>query len=162
MFSPEHAIWRFAYVADRLDDWLLYAEELVQKWSIQDKNEIELQKDFDLVIASLLLKDGLLPASANAAFADAVLSEIAKAAANEAIVKRLCNPEKPGRKKISKQEAFHRSWAVTQRIREGMTASAAYKEVAEKYCKAPDTIRREYERAQKERNKRKVAGENTG
>lgn len=159
MFTPEHAIWRFAYAADELDDWLPYAESLIQKWSIQDKSEVEIQAGFELVIAAFLAQDNLLPASASKAFATAVLSQIAEADANAAIVKRLLDPKKPGRKKTSKQETFRRMWAVSNLIREGMTASAAYEEVAEKHCKSPDTIRREYERALKKRSKRTAAGE---
>ena len=71
MFSSEHAIWKFAYAGGELDDWLPYAEDLIQKWSVQNKDEIKFDL-FQITLATLLLKDDLLPAPARAAFADAV------------------------------------------------------------------------------------------
>jgi hypothetical protein len=71
MFLPEHAIWKFANAGDELNDWLPYAEDLIRKWSVQNKDEIKFDS-FQIILATLLLKDDLLPAPARAAFADAV------------------------------------------------------------------------------------------
>ena len=58
MFSPEHAIWRFVDSGDELDDWLPYAEDLIRKWAVQNREEIKFDP-FQIILAALLLKDDL-------------------------------------------------------------------------------------------------------
>ena len=55
MFSSDHAIWKFADAGDELDDWLPYAEDLIQKWSTQNNNEVKFQTSFEIIIAAFLL-----------------------------------------------------------------------------------------------------------
>lgn len=83
MFSEEHAIWKFAKAGGELDDWLPHAEYLVQKWSTQTGDEVEFQSTWQIIIASFLLEDGLLPASARAAFAKVMLKTIVEAETNK-------------------------------------------------------------------------------
>lgn len=146
MFSYHHAIWKFANAGDELNDWLPYAEELVQKWSTQSPDDVKFQTTFEIIIAAYLLKDNLLPASAKVAFADIMFEAI-----NEATVKKLhlkslhLHPLRPGRKE-DRKATFIKCREVMDLIKNGMTATEAYKVVAEKHFKSPDTIRREYER----------------
>lgn len=161
MFSPDHAIWRFAYAGDELDDWLPYAEELIQKWSQQSCNEVKFQNTFEIVLAAYLLKDDLLPASARIVFAETMLKTITEADLNKLRLKCLhIHPPEPGRKR-NPVETFFRWHEVNDLIQNGKTATEAYYEVAEKHFKSPDTIRREYERiSRKTRERKKNHGEN--
>ncbi len=78
MFTPNHEIWKFAQYWDKLDDWLPYAESLIEKWFNQIVDEIELSTTFEIIIASYLLMDDLLPASAKKAMAYLVLETISQ------------------------------------------------------------------------------------
>ena len=160
MFSSNHAIWKFANAGGELDDWLPYAEELVQEWSTKSHDEVKLQGTFEIVLAAFLLIDDLLPASAKAAFANVMLATIDEASNKKLCLKSLSiTPPKSGRK-ANRKATFMKCWEVRALIQEGKTSTEAYKVVAEKYFKSPDTIRREYERIVKKQTKRKKAGEN--
>lgn len=78
MFTPEHEIWKLADAADRLDDWLPYAEGLVDKWRSQSGDEISFSSTWEIITAAFLLKDDLLPASAKEAFARLTLDVISE------------------------------------------------------------------------------------
>lgn len=158
MFSPEHAIWKFAYAGDELDDWLPYAEDLVRKWATQNSDEVEFPGTWGIILAALLLEDDLLPASARAAFAKLVLETIDEASVSKLRIKCLhIHPPKPGRKK-DRMACLYRFREVNSLIQEGMTATDAYKVVAKKHFKAPDTIRRDYERFVNGSRRRKAGG----
>ncbi len=160
MFSPSHEIWKFAYAGDELDDWLPYAEDLIRKWSTQNNDEVEFQSTFEIIIAAFLLMDGLLPASAGAAFAKVMLGTIDEADNNKLRLKCLhIRPPKPGRKE-NRTATFIKCREVMALIQKGVTATEAYKVVAEKHFKSPDTIRREYERIILKERKRKETGGN--
>lgn len=160
MFSAKHAIWKFAYAGDELNDWLPYAEDLMRKWSSQNNEEVEFRDTFEIILAAYLLKDDLLPASARAAFAKVILESINEATNKKLLLKCLhIRPPKPGRKE-NRSEIFFRFQEVKTLIREGKTATEAYKVVAEKHFKSPDTIRRDYERIVQKGRKRKETGEN--
>ncbi len=149
MFSSEHAIWKFAYAGGELDDWLPYAEDLVLKWSVQSKDKIRFDS-FQIILAALLLKDDLLPTPARSAFADAVLEAMNDAIAKKYTLKSLhIHPSKPGRKKMSLEQLGFIMLSVSRILRSGKTAAEAYQEVADKYFKSPDTIRRVFERQKK-------------
>jgi hypothetical protein len=153
MFSSKHAIWKFADAGDELNDWLPYAEDLVWKWSVQNKDEIKFDS-FQIIIAALLLKDDLLPAPARAAFADAVWEAMNDAIERKYTLKSLhIHPPKSGRKKTTLNELGFIMLSVSNIIRSGKTATQAYQEVADKCFKSPDTIRRVYERQMKKRKK---------
>ena len=160
MFSSKHAIWKFAYAGDELDDWLPYAEDLVRKWSSQNCDEVAFQTTFEIILAAFLLEDDLLPASARTAFAKVMLETIDEAGRNKLHLKCLhIHPPKPGRTE-NRTETFIRFDEVATLIQEGKTATEAYKAVAEKHFVSPDTIRRDYERRLKKMRKRKETGEN--
>ncbi len=160
MFSSQHAIWKFADAEDELDDWLPYAEDLIRKWSAQNKDEVGFQNTLEIIIASLLLEDDLLPASARAAFAKVMLEVIGEASINKLRLKCLhIHPPKPGRKK-RRAETFIKFREVKTLIQEGKTATEAYDVVAARHFKSPDTIRRNYERIVKKSRERKETGEN--
>ena len=160
MFSSEHAIWKFADAGDELDDWLPYAEDLVRKWSIQNSDDVSFQNKFDFTLAALLLEDDLLPASARVAFAKVMLEVMDEAIGKKLRFKALnIYPPKPGRKG-SRVEILSRFREVKALIQEGASTTVAYKVVAEKYFKSPETIRRDYERLVKKSRKRKTTGEN--
>jgi hypothetical protein len=100
MFSREHVIWKFANEGDELDDWLPHAEDLVRIWSSQSSEEVKFKNAFQIILASLMLEDNLLPPSARTAFARLMLdardeAEVAKLTINCLHV----HPPKPGRKK---------------------------------------------------------------
>lgn len=160
MFSPSHEIWKFANAGDELDDWLPYAEDLIREWSTQSKDEVKFKTTFEIIIAAFLLKDDLLPASARGAFAEVLLEAIDEATRKKLRFKSLLiHPPKPGRKE-NRTETFIRHHEVTALIQKGKTATEAYKVVAEKHFKSPDTIRREFERIVLKKRKRKETGEN--
>lgn len=160
MFSSEHAIWKFADAGGELDDWLPLAEDLIRKWSSQNCGEVQFCDTFEIILAAYLLEDDLLPASARAAFAKVMLETIGEARAHKLIIKCLhIRPPKPGRKE-NRTEIFVRFNQVKTLIQEGKTASEAYRVVAEQSFRAPDTIRRAYERIVKKKLKRKETGRN--
>ena len=159
IFSPHHKIWQFAVAGDELDDWLSEAEELMQKWSNQNSDEVSFQT-FDVILAAYLLKDNLLPASARDAFAELMMSVIIEAREKKLRIECLhIEPPKPGRKE-NRTERFIRLHEVRMLIKNGKTATEAYQIIADKFNKSPDTIRREYERAMKQNKERKKTGEN--
>jgi hypothetical protein len=156
VFSSEHAIWKFADAGDELDDWLPYAEDLVLKWTVQSKDEIKFDS-FQIILATLLLKDDLLPASARAAFADAVWEAMNDAMKHKYTLKSLhIHPPRPGRKETPRSELGFILFSVNSIIRSGKSATQAFQEVSDKCCKSPDTIRRIYERQMKARENKKM------
>lgn len=160
MFSSESAIWKFAYAGDELDDWLPFAEDLIEKWSSQSEKEIEFRDTFEIILAAYLLKDDLLPASARMAFAELLLKTIDEVGSKKLLLEGLhIYPPKPGRKE-DRHDQFIRFHEVKTLIQAGKAATEAYKEVAKKHSKSPDTIRRAYERIIKKKGKRKGGGKN--
>lgn len=132
-----------------MDDWLPQAENLVQEWSSKNSDEVTFRGTFEIILAALLLEDDLLPASARVAFAKRMLSTINEAESNQLRLESLyIHPPKPGRKK-SDTEFVVRFHEIRKLTYEGISLTEAYKAVAEKYFKSPDTIRREYERFRK-------------
>lgn len=161
MFSYEHRIWKVASNMEELDDWLPYAEELIQKWATQSCDEVDLS-GFDLQLASLLLEDNLLPASARVAFARLMLAVVREANANRLTLECLdIKPPRPGRKQTDRRETGYRLVRVHELINsEGIAPTLAYDIVAKECFKSPDTIRREYERAMKRRGDQESEPEN--
>lgn len=160
MFSQDHEIWKLAWAADELDDWLPYAEDLVLKWSAQSGDEVKFVRTFDIILAAFLLKDDLLPAPARVAFAGVMLKAIDEASENKLKLECLgVSPPKSGRKE-NRTATFVRLHEVKALIQEGKSATEAYKAVAEKHHVSLDTIRRGYERARKKSRDRKEAGGN--
>lgn len=159
MFSSEHAIWKFAYAGDELDDWLPHAEWLISEWAKQTVEEVRFENTFDVILAALLLEDGLLPNSATAAFAKLMIETIGEVMTKKNRVDCLhIEPPKPGRQE-NRRETGIRLFRVKSLIAEGKTATEAYNLVSEEHCKSPETIRREYERAIKKSANRTTPGE---
>lgn len=159
MFSSEHAIWKFAWAGDELDDWLPYAEDLTKKWSAQNADEIKFGGTFEIILASLLLEDDLLPASARVAFAKLMLEVVNETTTNKYRLQCLyITPPKPGRKKTPNRNIFVLKEVISL-LKSGATASQAYEVVAAKLFKSPDTIRRIYERWVKKKSQREKQGE---
>jgi hypothetical protein len=149
-----------AYVAGELDDWLPHAACLIDQWSTHNSNTFEFRNTWEIIIAAWLLEDDLLPNPAKTAFAKLMLKTISEA--DDKKIRLDClhiKPPKPGRKQ-DHSEIFNRLREVKYLIKEGKTATEAYKVVAEKYCKSPDTIRRAYERKIKRGRMRKQTGKN--
>lgn len=159
MFSPNHEIWKFADAGGELDDWLPYAEDLARQWASQRPEEIKFRDTFQVILAALMSMDGLLPVSAQQAFARLTLDVV-----NEASEKRLTlsclgiRPPPPGRKE-DKATRGYRLMSVSKLIREGVRPSQAYEIVAKNSFKSVDTIRREYERAIRTKRGKKQTGE---
>lgn len=156
MISSEHEIWKFADAGDELDDWLPYAEDLIEKWSGQDKSEVYFNGTFEIVLASLLLMDGLLPASARHAFARLTLDVIDEAEDKRCFLSSLgMRPPRPGRQEDLRAKGY-RIHKVRELIKAGHKSTDAYDLVAKEVHKSPDTVRRDYERAMKKvkRNKK--------
>ena len=154
MFSPNQEIWRFAQDNNELGDWLSYAEELVKQWADQNKDDVSFETTFEIVIASFLLIDNLLPQSAVNALARTTLQTINEAEDKKYVLESLkISPPPPGRKRTL--ERFLRHHEVRQHIDSGLPKSEAYELVALKYSKSTDTIRRAYERAIKRQQEQK-------
>lgn len=160
MFSSKHVIWKAANLAGELDDWLPYAEELIYEWSNQNTGEVAFKSTWEIIVASWLLADDLLPASAKAAFAKLMLETISEADSKKIRLDCLyIKPPKPGRKE-NRGETFTRYREVRDLVQNGNSATEAYRIVAEKHHKSIDTIRREYERQIKRIKNRKLPGNN--
>ena len=154
MFSPEHRIWEFSSAGDELDDWLPYAEDLVKKWAKQRSDEVEFGTTFEIILASLLLMDDLLPSPAKMAFARLTLDTITELDEKRISIGSLkIEPSKPGRKD-DKQFKGYVIFSVREHIKNGLSKTEAYKAVAAKQFKSPETVRRIYERASKDRRDR--------
>ena len=153
IFSSVHEIWKFANGNGELDDLLPYAEDLVNKWANQSGDEIEFQSTFEIALASYFLMDDLLPKAAKKAFAKITIDVISEADDQKLTLKSLfIHPPPPGRKR-DKISSFIRMREVIKLIKEGHKNQAAYELVATEHHKSPDTIRRDYERYIKRRQK---------
>ncbi|MDI1310070.1 MAG: hypothetical protein PSV17_11680 [Methylotenera sp.] len=153
IFSSDHAIWKFAYAGDELDDWLPFAEDLVNSWANQSSDEIKFQSTFEIILASYLLMDDLLPQAAKKAFAKITLDVISEAAEKKVTLNSMSLHAPPPGRKQDKISYFIRMREVINLIKEGYKNQAAYELVATKHHKSPDTIRRDYERNIKHRQK---------
>lgn len=154
MFTPDHEIWKFANAGDELDDWLCYAEDLIEQWASQSENEIKFKTTFEIILASLLLMDDLLPQAARKAFAGLTLETITEIKNKKVAIECLhITPPPPGRK-----EDLHAKgqilFGVRSLLKTGLSKTEAYEVVAAQHFKSPDTIRRMYERALKGKRKR--------
>lgn len=153
MFSSNHAIWKFADAGGELDSWLPYVEYLIRQWSALNKDEIKFDP-FQIALATLLLKDDLLPPPARAAFADAVWEAMQDAIENKYTLKSLhIYPPKAGMQKMPRERLGFIVCSVSSIIESGTSATQAYQEVAEKCFVSPDTIRRVYERQKRKSQK---------
>jgi hypothetical protein len=159
MFSPDHEIWKFAYAGDELDDWLLYAEDLVHRWTGQSHEEVEFGTTFEIILAALMCMDDLLPVSARRAFAKCMLDAISEADERKLTLTALhVRPPQPGRKE-DRRALFHRTHEVIELLQKGHPKQEAYESVAKMFHKSPDTIRRDYERWISRRRKKGTTGE---
>lgn len=155
MFSSEHMIWKWAYWWDELDDWLPYAEELVNKWANQVGEEVEFKSEFDIRVAAFLLMDDLLPLPARRAFGELMLDTMAEAKKKKLTLTTVgIRPPRPGRQK-DRTAIFIRNMAVIELIEQGCSKQDAYELAAKQFHKSPDTLRRDYERYLKRRKRRK-------
>lgn len=146
MFTSQHAVFKFAYAGDEIDDWLNQAAWLIERWSNQTKDEVEFQDTFEVILAALLCHDDLLPKSAKQALSHLVLKIVSEATERKHVLECLhIYPPKPGRKH-DRRKIHLRNRMVINLIQSGMSATAAYKVVAKKESKSLDTIRRDYER----------------
>jgi len=153
MFEPQHLIWRWADRWDELSDWLSAAEDLVNRWTEQPPEAVEFRNEFELRVACFLLADGLLPASASQALAFVVLKTMSEAREKSYRLDHLkITPDRRGRK--WDMTRFHRQFELFQLLKAGVPKMEAYQQIAEKYNKSADTIRREHERHKKRTTER--------
>ena len=147
MFTSDHMIWKYAYYHDELDDWLPYAEDLIKKWSTA--NEVIFKDTFEIILASLLLIDDLLPSVAKKAYSEVMLDTINQAVESKYTLDSLhIAPPKPGRKEDRHLQGLI-LWAVIGHLKKGLSKTEAYQLVAEEYFKDPSTVRRLFERKTK-------------
>ncbi len=150
MFTSEHQLWHFANYGDELDDWLLYAEDLVKQWSIE--KDVVFKDTFQIIIASYLLMDDLLPSSARISFSQLMLDTISESIDKKIAMKQLMiNKPNRGRKKRSRADEFIILHDVCTYLKQGSSKTNAYSLVSKKHFKSPDTIRRMFERATKKK-----------
>lgn len=155
MFSSAHMIWKWACQGDGLNDWLPYAEELVNKWASQSDEEVKFESEFDIRIAAFLLVDDLLPSPARRAFGNLMLHTMAEAKTKKLTLTTLgIRPPRPGRKE-DRTAIFIRNRAVIELIEQGRSKQDAYELAAKQFHKSPDTLRRDYERYLKRRKRTK-------
>ena len=148
-FSPDHEIWKFAYAGDELEDWLCYAEDLIEKWASQSRDEVKFKTTFEIILASLLLMDNLLPPSARKAFAHLTLETIMQIEDKKVAIECLhITSPTPGRKEDRRTKGLI-LMGVHSLLRTGLSKTEAYEAVAAQHFKSPDTIRRMCERALK-------------
>ncbi|TQE99575.1 MAG: hypothetical protein FKY71_07875 [Spiribacter salinus] len=149
MFDRHHMIWRWADHWDELGDWLPAAKDLVSRWADQSPQEVEFRNDFELRVACFLLYDNLLPESAAKALSFLFLETMSEARDKGYRLDRLhVIPEKRGRKRDVSR--MYRQWELRELLKAGTPKMEAYSQIAEKYAKSTDTIRREYERIEKQ------------
>ena len=148
MFERHHMIWQFAHHWGEESDWLPYAKDRITEWRSQTPEEIKFNSAWEIRVACFLMADGLLPPSARKALSLRFLETMIEAEDKRLTLDHLhIKPERRGRKRD--QSRFDRMSDLRQLLEAGVPKSEAYEEVAEKHCKAVDTIRREYERMQK-------------
>ncbi len=157
MFTSNHAIWKYALATDDPDNMLMHVEYLISEWESHNIGLVKFQSAFQIMLASYLLEDNLLPSAARTAFARMVIEVMTAARRDKLKIKPLhIYPPKPGRKASSSEISF-RNYQVSELIRGGATANQAYAVVANERYKSIDTIRRDYERSRKRlRDKRKT------
>jgi DNA-binding NarL/FixJ family response regulator len=147
MFSPKHEIFKFAWAADELDDWLSQAEELVNKW--RNNKKVTFDNSWEIILASYLLMDDLLPLAAKKAIANILLETIIEAGKKKLTLNDLKVYQPPSGRKADPSKHRRRHLDVKHLISDGLSLTRAYKLVAEKHNISPDTIRRSYERMMK-------------
>lgn len=152
MFESHHEIFKVAAYFEEIDDWLPYAEDKVNQWMTLN-DPAKFNSTFEIQLACLMLKDNLLPQSAIDGMALLVMESIHEAKEKKLRIDALkIQPPKPGRK--AAEYISTALYEVHDLIKTGISKSVAYAEVAEKFHKAPDTIRREYERRMRHRQTR--------
>ena len=146
VFNHNQEIVKAAFASGKPDDWLDKAEELIEEWASCSEDEVQFHTTSDITIASLLLVDDLLPPPARKAFARLTLETIRETTHKKVAVECLrIKPPSPGRKDNEAQR-LHIKIRVMNLVRSGLSKTEAYEIVAAELCKAPDTIRRAWER----------------
>ena len=152
VFRPHHAIYKFADYYDELEDYLPYAESLIEWWSSCD-SPVNFTTTFDIQIAVLLLHDDLLPEPAIRGLGVCIWAAIGEARDKRYSIEALqITPPPPGRKRDDSMLSY--CWGVRELLEEGASKTKAYAAIAEKHSKSPDTIRRAFERAEKKKRDR--------
>jgi len=154
VFNSEHEIWKYAnYSHDGLDHTLDCVLEKIGEWEIRNPQlgEPFFTSKYEILIASLLLHDDLLPDAAIRAFSKLMLDTIIEANDKKIKLQSLyVSPPKRGRK--SSGSLLYRRFETHRLIhKEGRSTSKAYKKIADKHCVSVDAIRRDYERNIKKR-----------
>lgn len=153
LFKSEHMIWQYAYYHDELDDILPHVEYLIGEWEVREYQDDQpfFKNQEEIRIASFLLHDDLLPDVARKAFSILMVGSMMEANDKQVYLESLyVTPPKRGRK--TSKEVRHRRFEVHRLINnDGLLPMKAYKKIADKYYVSLDTIRRDYERALKNR-----------
>lgn len=149
-------IYKFAYYHDELDEWLSFAEELIERWESmtfdhKKSDEAEYLKSFFTIpfefrLATFMLMDNFLPESARIAYGYSILDAQLFLKDKNVICPSLHIEAKPKGRKRNHKEKLARGRLVIELIKEDKPLKEVYETVAEKFNKSPETIRREYER----------------
>jgi hypothetical protein len=169
-YHKDTMIFQFALMNDEIEDWLAFTDGLIEKWESMTFDSSKLSDDnylysffknsFEFRLATLLMMDGLLPESARIAYGTSIV-EAQYDLKNKKIVcpNIFVNGDKRGRKS-SHRNKIKRIKDVRFKIEQGVSLKQTYQEVANKYHKSTDTIRRDYERWYKDHgdNYKKMMG----
>lgn len=147
MLNSTHLIWQVAERESLLEEWIPYAEQLIQKWSTSPVFEFSSQEEVQ--IALLLLADNLLPPFAQRKLALNTLDAIGEAYEKKYTLHYLkIQPPEAGRHKDTRT-----LWVITSAVhaalKKGLSRSEAYEQVCKQHKKSFDTVRRIYERNEK-------------
>ncbi len=153
MEIPDGITRRSALAYNDPHDSFAEIESFMDEWSKSDPDENELYK-FNIRLAAMLLIDGILPTKAGVVLGNKILAAMDEIIEKKQSVKAL-GIEKKTRGRPPKEQSIHYIYhEVGMRIKDGMSKTSAYKEVADQENKSPETIRRIFEREKKKRIER--------
>ncbi len=150
MEIPEGFLTAWARYKEKFHE-LYVVDDYYDKWSeCLDYKDVDFKNDEELFYAAAMLADDILPLHARKALGFTILEAMGEIQRKRYAVESLhLYPPKPGRKSDFHTTSYI-TMSVSNMIRSGMSATAAYREIAKELHKSESTIRRMYERAKKE------------
>jgi hypothetical protein len=154
IFKEDMMIWQYGDYQNDIHEYLAYVEGLLDEW-----NELQIDLDvylsepssffrseFEFKVATFLLHDGLLPHKIQKIMAYAIMnSRLDLESRNIKFdILKVSKKAKVGRPKD--KSLLTRDSEVLYFLELGLSKTEAYKQVASKHFKSPDTIRRGFEK----------------
>lgn len=147
-----------AWQARDPDDFFTSVENLHDKLSSLPPEKIQFENEGDIALAVLMMADGILPIQAHLALANTFIEALEEITKKKYTVNSLgIKPPTRGRKSNANRDD-HIITSVAKLKQSGICADDAYLKIANEHHVSKDTIRRIYERANKNRRNRGLKG----